>query len=184
MAALIRRWAAVTVLALAAGCTSGPFQTPQESTVTETPAPASVYLQQARDLITGVVTAVYPAAKVSTGVYSDDPPTACDPPLQKLMSYGIYRQFNAPVGHTGASLLPALEHEFKARGYLLDQVGELTAGQPSFAGQDQWIDFRVIGFKDSPLVKILMDTRCGTPEGIYAPSSSSSMEQDSPFSSS
>ena len=171
MAAVIRA-SLLAAIAVLCACTGGSPSSPtSEAPVpsSQTAASAQTYLIQARELITAVVRAVEPSARLSTGGYSDDPPTACDPPLQQLQSYGIYRQFDAPAGQTGAALLPALQREFTARGYHLDQVGGTIAGESTFTGGDQWIGFRVIGMHDSSLVKIMLDTRCGTAERPASP---------------
>ena len=146
----------------AAGCSSSSSagNKTKGSPVTDTQT-AIVYLQQARSMVAALAQAVVPGATVKqTG--SDGPPQDCRAPLTGLKYFSIYRDFSAPSGHTGESLLPAIATELKKQGFITSAAETGGAFVVFQAEKDKKVGLSAMGSPTSSLVRIGVSTQCGT----------------------
>ena len=123
---------------------------------------AIVYLQQGRQLIADVATAVVPGAVVKQTV-SDGPPGNCKSPLSGFVYFSISRDFDAPGGHTGSSMLPAIAAELKSRGFSTTPTESGGAFDTLHATKDDEVGVAAMGSPSSSLIRIGLDTQCGKP---------------------
>ena len=165
--ALARALRRCAVLALVAwtvlACTSLSIGTTTKgSAVSDTTETAIVYLQQARAIVVALAQAVVPGVTVKQ-TDSDGPPAKCEAPLSGLAYFSIFRDFDAPAGRTGASLLPAITAELKKQGFLTAPAEPGGAFIFVNAEKDRKISLAAMGSPTSSLVRIGVDTQCGKP---------------------
>jgi hypothetical protein len=123
---------------------------------------AIVYLEQARAMVAALAQAVVPGVAVKqTG--SDGPPSKCEAPLTGLTYFSIFRDFDAPAGRTGASLLPAITAELKKQGFVTAAAEPGGAFTVVNAEKDKKVGVAAMGSPTSSLVRIGVSTRCGKP---------------------
>lgn len=132
------------------------------SSVSDTTETAIVYLQQARAIVAALAQAVVPGVTVKQTV-SDGPAAKCEAPRSGLTSFSISRDFDAPAGHTGASLLPAITAELKKQGLLTAPADLGGAFIFVNAEKDKKIGLAAMGSPSSSLVRKGVDTQCAKP---------------------
>ena len=132
------------------------------SSVADSTQTAIVYLQQAREMVAALAQAVVPGVTAKQ-IDSDGPPAKCEAPLTGLTYFSIFRDFDAPAGHTGASLLPAITAELKKQGFLTAPAESGGAFIVVNAEKDKRIGLAAMGSPTTPLVRIGVDTQCGKP---------------------
>jgi hypothetical protein len=93
----------------------------------------------------------------------DIDPTPCTAPLNGQVYYTISREFDAPIGSSGADLIPGLIAQLRARGFSTDQPNTL-GDFVSFVAANTYVGLNALGMKRSRTVRINIDTQCGTPE--------------------
>jgi hypothetical protein len=152
------------------GCTSGTTgdsSNPRSSggSVIDPTQPATVYRDQAVQLITDIAHAVSPGATVPD-VDSDGAPwvgpTPCDKPLQGLVYWSVDRDFDAPEGKTGADLIPAVAEQLREHGFSTSGL-EQTAGWASVRASTKYVGLLAMGDPNGRTVRIGIDARCGLP---------------------
>ena len=130
--------------------------------MTETTETAIVYLDQARKMAVELAQAVVPGVTLKqTG--SDGPPRDCEAPLTGLTYFSIFRDFQAPAGQTGASLLPALSAQLKTMGFTTTASEQQAAFVVVNAEKDKKVGLAAMGSPTSGLVRIGISTQCGKP---------------------
>ncbi len=157
------RWFAVSavVAATVVACTSSPGDGKTKgSSVTESTQTAIFYLEQARQLVATLAHAVAPGVPVKQTV-SDGPPSDCKAPLTGMKYFSISRDFEAPDGQTGDTLLPALTAELKARGFVTSPAEPGGAFTVVDAEKDKKVGLAAMGSPTSSLVRISVATQCG-----------------------
>ncbi len=128
--------------------------------MTDNAQTAIVYLQQGRQLIADVAKAVVPDAVVKQTV-SDGPPGKCKSPLDGFVFFSISRDFEAPAGHTGSSVLPAIATALKSRGFSTTPTESGGAFDTLHATKDDSVGVAAMGSPTSGLIRIGVDTQCG-----------------------
>jgi hypothetical protein len=93
----------------------------------------------------------------------DIDPTPCTAPLNGQVYYTISREFDAPIGSSGADLAPGVIAQLRARHFEIDEPNTLGDHISVTAGTNV-VDLSVLAMKDSRTVRINIDTQCGTPE--------------------
>lgn len=128
---------------------------------------------QAERLIDEVAREVVPGVQVRLAEPGPNAgPTPCTSPLKGQVYYSIFREFDAPVGKTGADLVPALRAAFGRHGFTT--AGQEKAGDNvSFLGSNSYVGFNVLAYTSSRLVQVNLDTECGSPEPTHSTASSS-----------
>lgn len=121
--------------------------------------PATVYLAQAKQLIADIAAAVAPHATLRTPV-GDRGPLPCTDPLKGLQYYSTDREFDAPAGQTGASLIPAIAEQLKKHGY--QTVQDEVAGKAEVRASTATVGISVTGVHDGTTIHFAIDTQCGT----------------------
>lgn len=122
---------------------------------------AAVGLQQAEDLVTSIAARVSPGATVedSTGKAGPDP---CRAPQTGKVYYTIFKKFPAPGGANGATVQDQVSGALTAAGFSVRTAGE-TGGWPTLTASTTLVGVRVLLSPDTPEVRVVVDSRCGTP---------------------
>jgi hypothetical protein len=167
----IRRLAVLATVGLVAatgtGCAASITHSPhlKGSNVSEQVQSAEFYRDQAIQLITDIAAAVAPGSKLALVSGSPGLSAYCTAPLTGLVYYNVGRDFDAPGGASGASLIPAIIPLLHSHGYRTGRQGQ-TAGWASVPAQTDYVGLRVMGNPHGPTVRITIDTRCGTPQPV------------------
>jgi hypothetical protein len=158
----------VVVVGAVAGCTpthpDGASSSPSGSGSGSGSGPvlsAAVYRDQAAQLVIEIAAVVAPGDPVTKIDTGDSGATNCERPLQKLYYYSMGRQFDAPAGQTGGSLIPAIITQLQAHGFQTAAPQEMS-GWPGVRAGNQAIDLSVQGDPTGRTVRFSIASQCGT----------------------
>ena len=161
---------AMALVLVLAGCTSSVSQsdqpTPDQSMskgVSVSSELATSRLAEAELLVQQVVDAVEPGTQITDLLPGRQPaPQPCTGADSGLVYYRLDRQFAAPAGRTGGSLIPALAAELARRGFAVHDPGD-TVGWPTRTAATEYLAVSLLGAPDAPTVRVGVDSRCGRP---------------------
>jgi len=124
--------------------------------------PAAAHLAEAEEMIRQIVDAVSPGATITS--HDIVAWEQCTAPLEGQVYKNITRIFDAPPGQTGADLIPALQQQFRDRGFTLPATSHDDRGTfIVFTGSTTRLGFAVLADKDTPTVQVNVATQCGSP---------------------
>ncbi len=158
----VRFLSIVLATAVLAACTSSSGAKPKGGSVPENTETAIAYLTQARQMVAQLAQAVVPGATLrQTG--SDGPPRDCAAPLKGLTYFSIFRDFDAPSGKTGASLLASITAQLKEMGFITAASDTQAAFVVVNAEKDKKVGVAAMASPTTSLIRIGVSTQCGRP---------------------